>query len=53
VWSQRRAAVGLVEALPEDEKTLVLVNDLKTLRAYLNIWVTEQGRIIQRRMPEP
>ncbi|PTA89254.1 ATP-dependent DNA helicase RecQ [Kosakonia sp. H7A] len=29
------AAVGLVEALPEDEKILVLVNDLKSLRAYL------------------
>ncbi|WP_303708200.1 hypothetical protein, partial [Pseudomonas aeruginosa] len=29
------AAAGLVEALPEDEKILVLVNDLKTLRAYL------------------
>lgn len=29
------AVAGLVEALPEDEKTLVLVNDLKTLRAYL------------------
>lgn len=30
------AAVGLVEALPADEKILVLVNDLKTLRAYLH-----------------
>ncbi|HDK7321828.1 TPA: ATP-dependent DNA helicase RecQ [Cronobacter sakazakii] len=32
-----RAAVGLVEALPEEEKTLILVNDLKTLRAYLKL----------------
>lgn len=33
-----RAAVGLVEALPEEEKTLILVNDLKTLRAYLKLF---------------
>lgn len=32
-----RAAIGLVEALPKEEKTLILVNDLKTLRAYLKL----------------
>lgn len=32
-----RAAVGLAEALPDEEKTLILVNDLKTLRAYLKL----------------
>ncbi|EKT1598953.1 DEAD/DEAH box helicase [Escherichia coli] len=32
----RRAAVGLVNALPENEKTLVMVDSIKMLYAYLN-----------------
>lgn len=32
----RRAAVGLVDALPLDEKTLVMVDSIKMLYAYLN-----------------
>ena len=32
----RRAAVGLVNALPLDEKTLVMVDSIKMLYAYLN-----------------
>jgi ATP-dependent DNA helicase RecQ len=53
VWSQRRAAVGLVEALPEDEKTLVLVNDLKTLRAYLKHLGDRARPYHSKTMPEP
>lgn len=34
--AQRRAAVGLVDALPVDEKTLVMVDSIKMLYAYLN-----------------
>ncbi|MDU6686305.1 MAG: DEAD/DEAH box helicase [Enterobacteriaceae bacterium] len=32
---QRRAAVGLVNALPEDEKVLIMVDSIKMLYAYL------------------
>ena len=34
--AQRRAAVGLVDALPVDEKTLVMVDSIKMLYAYLD-----------------
>nr|WP_244589415.1 DEAD/DEAH box helicase [Escherichia coli] len=34
--TQRRAAVGLVDALPVDEKTLVMVDSIKMLYAYLD-----------------
>ena len=34
--AQRRAAVGLVDALPVDEKTMVMVDSIKMLYAYLN-----------------
>lgn len=34
--TQRRAAVGLVDALPEDEKVLILVDSIKMLYAYLD-----------------
>ena len=33
--TQRRAAVGLVDALPEDEKVLIMVDSIKMLYAYL------------------
>lgn len=34
--TQRRAAVGLVDVLPVDEKTLVMVDSIKMLYAYLD-----------------
>ncbi|HHA2319931.1 TPA: DEAD/DEAH box helicase [Enterobacter ludwigii] len=34
--AQRRSAVGLVDALPVDEKTLVMVDSIKMLYAYLD-----------------
>ncbi|EIM8664688.1 ATP-dependent DNA helicase RecQ [Escherichia coli] len=34
--AQRRAAVGLVDALPVDEKTLVMADSIKMLYAYLD-----------------